>query len=105
MDVDDNEVHSLNRKSARVRGNGSQLSSDNSIIHRTRKSSRNRDRTRRKSPSEIDLNANQVRIDSGRMRRLIQHPKQSLNSWGLLIRGGYSLPELDFFYQVRGGGG
>ena len=58
MDVDDNEVHSLNRKSARVRGNGSQLSSDNSIIRRTRKSSRNREnRTRRKSPSEIDLNS------------------------------------------------
>ena len=57
MDVDDDEIHSLNRKSARVRGNGSQLSSENSIIHRARKSSRNRDRTRRKSPTEIDLNS------------------------------------------------
>ena len=54
MDADE-EIRSLNRREAHVRGNGSQLSSDNSVIRRTRKKSR--DRTRRKCPSEMDLNA------------------------------------------------
>ena len=54
MDVDE-EIHSLNRREAHIRGNGSQLSSENSVIRRTRRKSRNRDR--RKSPSEMDLNS------------------------------------------------
>ena len=54
MDLDE-EIHSLNRREAHIRGNGSQLSSDNSVIRRTRRKSRNRDR--RKSPSEMDLNS------------------------------------------------
>ena len=91
MDVDDNEVHSLNRKSARVRGNGSQLSSDNSIIHRTRKSSRNRDRTRRKSPSEIDLNA---KTTPGKLKlfakadKHLEHVAQIRNSRGNVTLNG-----------------
>merc|ERR1712156_312867 len=51
MDIDE-EIHSLNRREARIRGNGSQLASDNSVIRR--KSCR---RNRRKSPTEIDLNS------------------------------------------------
>ena len=52
MDVDE-EIHSLNRREAHIRGNGSQLSSDNSVIRRTLRKSRDR----RKSPSEMDLNS------------------------------------------------
>jgi hypothetical protein len=48
----DDEIDSLNRREARFRGNGSALASDNS--DKQHKTSRRR---RRKSPKELDLNA------------------------------------------------